>query len=248
MTSVIETVAARLTCYPTAQLPDGRRAEVSDGFHTAAELAAGAAIRVHRGVDITWHRKQTLSKGALIPDKPFGSRGYLAPKNRHDRPILAAGAGVVAYVTNEWHDYGKLTGAAVYVDHGEVLIDGRPRRLLTGYHHMEMNCLAVAISDQVKAGELLGIMGATPPAWGAARAITPFLPDALVHLHLDLFHRPPLKPGAADDAFAKLGGPPPPGVYLDGQPYVSRLRQPTLVEVWGAAVRVGPPGDELVGV
>jgi hypothetical protein len=246
VTAVIETVAARLTHYPTVQQDDGRRADVSDGVHTQAEKDAGAAIRVHRGVDITWHRKTTLARGSLIPDKPFGSRGYLAPRNRHDRPVVAAGAGRVVFTTHDWHDYGKLTGAAIYVDHGEVLIDGKPRRLLSAYHHLELAC--VGVGQDLEGGQLLGIMGASPPPGSSAelRKLVPFQPDALVHLHFDLFHRPPLKPRTVDTMFHPAGRPPA-GVYLDGAAYIARLRQLRIADVWGAAVKVGPAEDELVG-
>lgn len=225
---MIDTIRTRLSSYPLATTADARRPQISDGFHSRADFEAGRAKRVHRGADLTWPRNRAETH-ASKQQFPFGTKGFLAPLNRYERPVLAIASGQVVHVAAEWSEYGKTTGGAVILDHGLVQVDGRQRRLFSGYHHLEVVCAGSGLL--VSPGAVLGTMGGSPPADRLARAATPFA--GLVHLHLDLFL------GADDGPLRLTPGKPPQGQYLDPAPYIAGLPVPRLADVWGATVSVG---------
>jgi murein DD-endopeptidase MepM/ murein hydrolase activator NlpD len=143
--------------WPMADARDGTRAQVSDGFHTKADLKAGRAKRTHRGVDIMY-----WSRVVLPPDHP-----YVSPSGRFHIPIgtfaLAAGPGVVTVSRK------LATGWAVCIDHGSGVE--------TAYHHMFG--AEVEVGKVVRAGQRVGLVGGTPASSDLPRG-------GLVHLHFDL--------------------------------------------------------------
>lgn len=157
---------------------DHRPPVISDGYHTAADLAVGRAIRTHRGVDVMYRRPQPWpAKGDVEHiDHPWQSRGHEVPPNIRAR---AAGPGTVTVSKK------LATGWAVCIDHGNGVE--------TAYHHLERSL--VVVGQDVVAGEFVGIVGGSPPARarvaelmrkGVPRAAAERMAHGLIHLHFDL--------------------------------------------------------------
>lgn len=160
---LVPEIVAQLLFYPVPRALDGRQAAISDGFHSFADWQEGRAPRAHRGADIMWKRRvPALSAGAV--DHPWGSKWFYAPRDPHQRPVIAAGAGRVV-IAGPRVEGGLLTGQCVIVEHA--------CQVGTGYHHLEQ--AFVKVGDWVDAGQVVGIMGGAPPP-GAG----------LKHLHFDL--------------------------------------------------------------
>lgn len=152
----LEVVRRKLTHFPVAMHPDGRRAQVSDGVHTPADKAAGRSGRVHRGHDVMYRKPKSSA-----PRHPYSSKWYEIPEDC-PTPALAAGDGVVFRI-------GALdTGWHVILDHG----DG----VGTAYHHGELSLsprFGLRVGAQVRGGQPLMVVGGSPIGYG------------LVHLHFD---------------------------------------------------------------
>lgn len=148
---------------PTFPLPkhaDGRKANVSDGFHSAADLAAGRSKRVHRGNDIMFWIPRLNSRRGKV-DFPYSTGNYEIP-----RPASLGGydCPVVATETSKVVAAGKLrTGWWVALQ----LSGARA----VAYHHL--SSILVAPGAFVEEGTPLGFVGGSPVGHG------------LWHLHFD---------------------------------------------------------------
>lgn len=154
-------ILAQLDFFPVPRALDGRKASVSDGYHPVGDKRFRNGYG-HRGVDIVWKRRVP----ARAVDHPWGSKWFYVPRDPHQRPVVAAGAGRVV-ICGPRIENGLLTGQCVILEHAH--------HVGTGYHHLES--IFVKVGDWVEAGEVVGIMGGAPlPAFG------------LKHLHFDLAH------------------------------------------------------------
>jgi murein DD-endopeptidase MepM/ murein hydrolase activator NlpD len=118
----------------------GRRPEISDGFRGTRRDAKGQIIQ-HGGVDIMYRR---LAADPWQPGTPNGSRGWVMP---NQRAALAASDGVI------WFAAHTPRGWSVIIDHS-------PRKLASYYTHLAS--LRVSSKQNVKAGDILGTIGADP--------------------------------------------------------------------------------------
>lgn len=222
----VAALASRLSVYPVCT-DAGRRARISDGYHSAADLAAGRAKRQHRGADLMWRR---LSPAITLDH--FSSRWHYAPRGEWARVVVAAGPGRVVVARSSWAEHGKVTGGAVILSHGALMIGGQSTAVYTGYHHLSR--VLVPDGGIVEAGEPIGVMGASPTPATAAWP-TPVL-GGLVHLHYDLalgpLPPPAVVPGRAYGA----------GVlrYVDPAAVLARARHLGPEQAWGAVASVGP--------
>ncbi len=145
-----------MSTYPLPRHVDGRKACVSDGFHTLDDLRLGRSKRQHRGADIMF-RKLLPSK----PQHPHSSKWYEIPKplihGGYDVPVLAVGTGMVAAA-------GRLnTGCWVALDLGGGVG--------VAYHHLSRVLVQPGLC--VGEGTPLGFVGGSPVGYG------------LWHLHFD---------------------------------------------------------------
>jgi hypothetical protein len=131
-----------LSVFPVPIHPDGRKARISDGFHTAADKLAGMATRQHRGVDVMYRRPKEGK-----PELPLRSKWFEVAA---DTMAVAAGDGKVLLA-------GRIaTGHRVVIDHG----DG----LWTGYYHLQG--VLVTVGEVITAGARLGCIGCNPKGYG----------------------------------------------------------------------------------
>lgn len=147
MTATVAELLARLTIFPMPVHIDGRKAQVSDGFHPKGDMAFRNGVG-HRGEDYLYRKKKSSR-----PVHPFSSKWYEIP-TEYPVPSLAAGPGVI-------HAIGwKSTGWHVVIDHG----DG----VGTAHHHGQRKSeqLGLKVGMHVKAGQPVQIVGGSPVGYG----------------------------------------------------------------------------------
>jgi hypothetical protein len=129
---------------------NGRAPVVSDGFESPRQ-----GLPRHGGVDIMFAREPHDPWRAGTPN---GSKAFVMPD---EIVAIAASDGVV------WSAGASPRGFQVVLDH-------TPRKVATFYAHLEK--LLVAKGDQVRAGQPIGIIGASP-----------LDAEHLKHLHFELW-------------------------------------------------------------
>ena len=85
----------------------------------------------------------------------------------NDSPIYAIADGTVLLQQDDQWGYGNH----VYIDHGDLLGDGK--RIKSLYAHMQHGSVALRTGDQVRVGDFIGLVGSTGTATG-------------IHLHFEL--------------------------------------------------------------
>lgn len=130
--------------WPVPLAPDGRKPQISDGYHRAGDPKKRQG-QGHRGQDIMYRRRALRAS----QPHPWSSPNYeMLPKT----PALAANDAVV-------FRSGKLaTGWHVILDHG----DG----VGTGYHHLSELLPGTEPGALIYAGTPLGIVGGSPIGYG----------------------------------------------------------------------------------
>lgn len=127
--------------YPVPNHPDGRLAQISDGFHAIGDMKYRAG-KGHLGADIMY-RKRSSSPA----QHPWSSKWYEIPPRT---PALAIAEGRVIFAA-------KIgTGHQVRIDHGD--------QIATGYFHMSE--LLVSVGVTVAGGTPVGIVGGSPVGYG----------------------------------------------------------------------------------
>jgi peptidase M23-like protein len=164
--------------YPVPDLQRGNvlyKAVISSAFGTSRTDAKGNAMS-HRGVDIFYQRRGPSDlRAEYPPGSAGGSPGYFMPSGI---PVFAARDGVV------WSAGKTDRGYAVVISHENPEQDGKP--FATFYQHM----VTIAIGShargvntitkkptQVKAGQVIGVIGGDP-----------LVPPHLRHLHFALWY------------------------------------------------------------
>ena len=129
--------------WPVPIAADGRKPQISDGFHAAGDASVRGGVG-HRGQDIMYRKLLPTA-----PRHPWSSKWYeMLPRT----PAVAANEGVV-------YRSGRLdTGWHVILDHG----DG----IGTGYHHLSELLPGTERGCRVRAGEPLGVVGGSPIGYG----------------------------------------------------------------------------------
>lgn len=195
--------------YPLPLHMDGRKATISDGFHSSKDVADGKAKRQHRGADFMYRRRLPV----LFPAKahPWGSRWYEIPQN-YQVPALACENGIV--LVAEKIKTGWWVALALGMEVSPAAAGGKA----LAYHHLDSIC--VHAGDAVRAGQPLGIVGGSPVGYG------------LKHLHFDLavncrFDLNRIK------TLGRLDG-----LHIDPSAYVKAFRHLTLDQAWQAQGRV----------
>jgi hypothetical protein len=206
---------------------DGRSPQVSDGFHSAADLAAGKSKRQHRGTDWMFRCK----KANQPPSHPWQSKWYEVPRGA-PTPALAVWPGRVIAA-------GIIrTGGVVFIDHGgglataynhlrgvlvgdvELSSDGAN---LTDRIALRGGKCEIRIGDDVPAGYPVGIVGGSPVGYG------------LVHLHLDVATGTDVKRSTL--ARGRLSG-----TFVDPGKRVTGWRVLSYEQAWGDVGRVASIG------
>ena len=123
---------------PLPTLPDGRDADISDGFSTVAT----AEHRQHLGVDLMY-RRLPFEPAAL----PRGTKLFYMPANT---PVLAVYGGKI------WNASVTGYGHSVTIDHGNAPDIGPA---VTFYQHMAAFAQPWKKGDVVRAGDALGVVG-----------------------------------------------------------------------------------------
>jgi hypothetical protein len=146
--------------YPLPKHADGRKAQISDGYHSREDYSSGKSKRVHRGADIMyWIPRLAKHRGKV--DHPYSTGGYEIPRpsqlGGYDVPVLATETAEVFAVRR------IRTGWWV----GLHLGGGR----CVAYHHLSF--VMVAEGYAVGEGTPLGHVGGSPVGYG------------LLHLHFD---------------------------------------------------------------
>jgi hypothetical protein len=130
--------------WPVPLAPDGRRPEISDGYHAAGnpKVRGGEG---HRGQDIMYRRRLLGPANAPFP---WSSPHYeMFPRT----PAIAANEGRV-------YRSGRLaTGWHVILEHG----DG----VGTGYHHLSELLPGIEHDVWINRGQPLGIIGGPPAGY-----------------------------------------------------------------------------------
>jgi hypothetical protein len=153
--------------YPLPALVGDRLPKVSDGFHTAEDLQAGRARRIHPGADIMYPIKpgdpDYTGKGIVTDYYKLGAirrtEGHIVP---FDTPAIACVAGKVFKAKSNPRGHSVLIGAV-----GSEF----------AYYYQHLEKLMVSDGDEVKLGQPLGIVGANPNE-----------KNAIVHLHFEIWH------------------------------------------------------------
>jgi murein DD-endopeptidase MepM/ murein hydrolase activator NlpD len=120
---------------------NGRKPEISDGFHGTRRDPRTGVVAEHGGVDIMYRRQPSDPWRAGTPN---ATPNWVMPDHR---AALAASDGVVWSATN------TPRGWTVVIDHA-------PRKLATYYTHL--SSLLVSAKQSITAGTPLGIIGADP--------------------------------------------------------------------------------------
>jgi murein DD-endopeptidase MepM/ murein hydrolase activator NlpD len=103
--------------FPLPRHRDGRKANISDGFHSRADFKAGRAPREHRGADLLY-----WCSPAVTPNHPYTNKNgrYEIPSD-YDVPVLAPQTGVVVasaqLATGWWVALGLSKGLGFAVHH-----------------------------------------------------------------------------------------------------------------------------------
>lgn len=131
--------------WPITLAADGRKPEISDGFHPVGDVTHRGGVG-HRGQDIMY-RKHAASPAA----SPWSSKWYeMLPHTQ----ALAANEGTIFRV-------GELdTGWHVIIEHAD--------HIGTAYHHLSKVLDNVHVGDSVVAGQPLGIVGSPPHGYQLA--------------------------------------------------------------------------------
>ena len=173
--------------YPLPRHADGRKASISDHFHSAADVKAGRAKRRHRGCDLMYWRPLLQRRGVR---HPYQSAGYEVPPpaelGGYDVPVLATELALVMLVqklTTGWAVALRLEGGAGIV-----------------YHHVRGPM--VSPGAFVPEGAPVAYVGGSPIGYG------------LWHLHLDRY--PKVTAWVFDDLGRLGGGEEDPAPYLKG--------------------------------
>lgn len=155
-------LASRGWVVPVPTLDD-RPVAISNEFRASSRAE-------HLGVDLMYRRREPLDLAALFPPRTtHGTTQFFMPD---DVPALAAAAGTVAFASM------TPVGHSVIVQH--------PDGWATYYTHLR--ALAVARGQVVRAGEVIGTIGASPRDG-----------EHLKHLHFELW-RGGKRTGAIDPA------------------------------------------------
>jgi murein DD-endopeptidase MepM/ murein hydrolase activator NlpD len=152
---------------PAIRLPDGAtyQAVISDGVGTARPEG-----RTHAGVDLCYRRRTPADLAMYPAGSSGGTRGFFAPPRV---PVLAARDGQV------WSVERTPRGIMIVLDHGRPwssLYQHLATTLLPS--HRRGRSVATGQPTRVKAGDVLGLMGADPMQG----------PRAFRHLHFEAHH------------------------------------------------------------
>lgn len=152
--------------WPLPKLGNGIEPKISDGFHTAKDMAEGKASRIHPGVDLMYP--------ATINDP-----SYTGVSTRSDYYKLGS-------IRRTRGHYVPLDTPAIACVDGKIfrVREGRKgKSVLLGtigskyvYYYQHLETVLVKLGQEVNRGEPIGIIGANPNQ-----------ENGIVHLHFEVW-------------------------------------------------------------